>query len=57
MILNAAAKVIMQKEINTATAYSRTDIDLGNTAAGVYIVKIVTSDGKELSNQRIVVYR
>jgi hypothetical protein len=57
MILNAAAKVIMQKEINTATAYSRTDIDLGNTAAGVYIVKIVTSDGRELSNQRIVVYR
>ena len=47
MVYNALGQLIHQKAIVTGTAYSRTDMDLGNNAAGVYIVKVVGANGKE----------
>jgi hypothetical protein len=56
-IFNAAGQMVFQKAITTGTAYSRTDIDLGINASGVYIVKVIGSGGRELASKRIIVYR
>ncbi|MFM2337062.1 MAG: Secretion system C-terminal sorting domain, partial [Bacteroidota bacterium] len=57
MIYNAGGQVVMQKAINTGTPYSQTDIDLGLNAAGIYVLKVVTADGRELANKRVILYR
>jgi hypothetical protein len=57
-VFNSLGQLMLQRAITTGTAYSNTVIDLGpSAAAGVYLVKVVASDGRELAAKRIIVYR
>jgi subtilisin-like proprotein convertase family protein len=58
MVYDVLGQVMQQKVITTGITYSSTVVDLGPTAAaGVYIVKVVGTGGRELAAKRIIVYR
>ncbi|MFM2338716.1 MAG: hypothetical protein RL115_1909, partial [Bacteroidota bacterium] len=57
-VLSSLGQLMLQRAITTGTAYSNTVIDLGpSAAAGIYLVKVVASDGRELAAKQVIVYR
>jgi hypothetical protein len=59
MVFNAAGQLVYQRALVTRLAYSAIVIDFSGkaNAAGIYIVKVVGSNGKELAAKRVVVYQ
>lgn len=57
LVYNAAGQLVYNKRTVTSDRYSRLDVDLGINTQGIYVVKIVTTSGKELAAKRIIVYR
>ncbi|MGB3155451.1 MAG: T9SS type A sorting domain-containing protein, partial [Chitinophagaceae bacterium] len=57
-IFDAKGTLAYQRKVQTTTAYTNIDIDLGDVrSAGVYLVKIYGSEGRLLGTRRIIVGR
>ncbi|MBL7748097.1 MAG: T9SS type A sorting domain-containing protein, partial [Chitinophagaceae bacterium] len=58
MVFNAAGQLIYQRAFTTRLTYSSIVVDLTTRSytAGVYIVKVVNSSGRELAAKKVVVY-
>ena len=58
-VMNMLGQVFKEVEVTAAnTPYSNTVINLGPTAAaGEYIVRVITSNGRELARKQIIVGR
>ncbi len=57
-VFNALGQVVYQKATATGTPYSLTNVTLPATIAnGVYVVKVMGANGKELAAKRIIVQR
>ncbi len=55
MVYNAAGQLVYSKQPILGEAYSRIDVNLSNQAAGIYIVKLISGNGKELAAKRIII--
>jgi HYR domain/Secretion system C-terminal sorting domain len=55
-IYNTAGQRIMQKNFTTTTAYTKIDIDLGNSfSEGVYIVEVINAAGRRVGAKQVIV--
>ena len=55
-VFNSAGQVVYQQSLALGVAYSNIPVNLGNVAAGFYVVKIMNGNGAELAAKLIVVY-
>ncbi|MBK8952681.1 MAG: T9SS type A sorting domain-containing protein [Chitinophagaceae bacterium] len=54
-IYNATGQVVFEQALSLGIAYTNTPVNIFHVAAGVYIVKIVNSEGRALASRRIIV--
>ena len=55
IVLNAAGQLIFSKDYVIGEPYSRMDVNIANQPAGIYIVKVLSGNGKELAAKKIIV--
>ncbi len=55
-IYNAAGQVVFEQALSLGIAYSNTPVNLYHVAAGIYVVKVVDSEGRALAARSIVIY-
>ncbi|MBL7729639.1 MAG: HYR domain-containing protein, partial [Chitinophagaceae bacterium] len=55
-VYNAGGQEVYSQPLTLGITYSNITVNLGNAAAGVYLVKVINSSGLELAARRVVVY-